>query len=360
MKIIKFGPVKDHFGYNGLRTFIDHLDYYQSVQAIVHKTPRIKFEFADTGIPLFDIFELMSCDKFNFLDVNIIVVETFKQFLSIKHKLDKSKKYIVISESFWDVTKHQVNDINYNLIYIPWDIVDCQNRLANRSNLYFHQTDLDFLSNYKPKYNFLCLAGRSKDWRDLFIDELKSKVDLSNTLTSYYGTCLGHPDLLTLDLEYDRSSSKVEFENKFYQPIQQPETTHTYNLSYFTKNELFYLTKFSLVVETEAELEEYHVTEKTLKCLILGHPFVVIGTPNYLKFLHNLGFTTYNNLFDESYDSIYNLSSRMAAVIELTKHLCSQTFDVAALKDIQNKNINALIKLRDIDTYRKFLKLFDD
>lgn len=360
MRFVKFGPTKDQFGYNSLQVFINHLDYYQSVQSIVSGVPRIKFEFSDSGIPVFDIFELMSQDQFNFKDVNVVVVETFRQFLTIKDKLDKSKKYIIVTESYWDVTIYNINDINYTVIYTPWDIIDCQNRLSNRSNLYFHLIDLDLLSKYNPKYNFLCLAGRSKGWRDKFINKLKESIDLSNTLTSYYGTCLGHKDLCELDLDYDRTSSKFEFENKFYQSIQLPDTTHKYNLSYFTKNELFYLTKFSLVVETEAELEEYHVTEKTLKCLMLGHPFVVIGTPNYLKFLHSLGFTTYSTLFDESYDSIPELNSRMDAVINLTKQLCNQNFDATILKDIQNKNINALIKLRDVSTYNKFLELFND
>ena len=69
------------------------------------------------------------------------------------------------------------------------------------------------------------------------------------------------------------------------------ESKSTY--CYFTKPELFYKTKFSVVVETEAEYNEYHITEKTLKCLVMGHPFVVMGTPGYLNFLHSIGFMTF-------------------------------------------------------------------
>jgi hypothetical protein len=122
---------------------------------------------------------------------------------------------------------------------------------------------------------------------------------------------------------------------------------------------LFYQTKFSLVVETEAELQEYHITEKTMKCIMLGHPFVVMGTPGYLKFLHDLGFTTYSDIFDESYDSIQDLESRMDAVINVIQKLQTQVFDINKLRNIQNKNLNAFIKLRHIDIYKKFLGLFD-
>jgi hypothetical protein len=355
---VKFGPAKEQFGFQSFSSFLDHVDYYQHVKQVQYGTSVIKFSYGDNGIPVYDFFELIKNDQLHFDALNVIAVETLVQFLSIQDKLDKTKNYIVFSESYWDTKQCQI-DLNYELIYMPWDLIDCQNRLANRSNLYFHLIDLDMLSKYKPKYDFLCLAGRSKLWRDKFINKLETELDLENSLTSYYGKCLGNSDLLKLDIPYERSNSKFEFENKFYKPIQIPDTNYKYNLSYFTKNELFYQTKFSLVVETEAELQEYHITEKTMKCIMLGHPFVVMGTPGYLKFLHGLGFTTYSDIFDESYDSIQDLESRMDAVINVIQKLQTQVFDINKLRNIQNKNLNAFIKLRHIDIYKKFLGLFD-
>jgi hypothetical protein len=355
---VDLGPRKDTFGFQSFLSFLDHVDCYQHVQHLQHGKDIIKFKFVNNGVPVYDIFEFYSnCDTI-FQDTNIIVVETLNQFLNIVNKLDLTKKYIIFSESYWDVKKYDLN-LDYELIYMPWDLVDCQNRLSNRSNLYFHLIDLDFGLRYKPQYDFLCLVGRSKTWRDKFIEKLASKVDLSNSLTSYYGKCLGNEKLLDIDIAYERSNSKLEFENKFYQPIKIPGTNFKYNLSYFTKNELFYSTKFSVVVETEAELEEYHITEKTIKCIMSGHPFVVMGTPKYLKFLHSLGLTTYNDLFDESYDSIYDIEDRMESVISLVQKLQTKVFDVKKLQDIQNRNLNALIKLRNTDTYEKFLGLFN-
>ncbi len=355
---VKFGPPKDQFGYQSFKSFVDHVDHFQYVKYLQHKIAPVVFNFNDTGIPIIDFFELKQNDNIKFDEINVIVVETLKQFLFIQGKLDATKKYIVFSESFWDVKKYQIN-LDYELIFMPWDLVDCQNWLANRSNLYFHLVDLDFINNYNPQYDFLCLVGRCKPWRDEFMSKLQSSVDLTNSLTSYYGQCLGDQDLLNIDIPYERNNSKFEFEQKFYKPIKIADTNYHYNLSYFTKNELFYKTKFSIVVETEAELDEYHVTEKTIKCIILGHPFVVMGTPGYLKFLHGLGFTTYSDILDESYDSIQDLESRMDAVIDVIKTLQTQVFDIDKLRNIQNKNLNALIKLRNSDTYEKFLGLFD-
>jgi hypothetical protein len=84
-----------------------------------------------------------------------------------------------------------------------------------------------------------------------------------------------------------------------------------------------------------------------------------MGTYGYLKFLHGLGFTTYSDIFDESYDSIQDLESRMDAVINVIQKLQTQVFDINKLRNIQNKNLNAFIKLRHIDIYKKFLGLFD-
>ena len=355
---VKLGLNKNTFGYQSFLSFLDHVDHYQHVQHLQHGKDVVRFNFAYDGIPIYDVFEFFNNSRIDLKETNIIAVETLKQFLSIANKLDTNKKYIVFSESYWDCQKYKI-DLDYELIYMPWEIADCQNRLSNRSNLYFHLIYLDFLSKYKPQYDFLCLVGRSKLWRDKFVEKLETEINLTNSLTSYYGKCLGSNELLNIDIPYERSNSKFEFENKFYQAITIPDTKFKYNLSYFTKNELFYSTKFSVIVETEAELEEYHVTEKTMKCIMLGHPFVVIGTPNYLKFLHSLGFTTYSEIIDESYDAIDDLEERMEAVIGLTQKLQNKIFDVNKLRDIQNKNLNALIKLRHTTTYEKFLGLFN-
>jgi len=78
-------------------------------------------------------------------------------------------------------------------------------------------------------------------------------------------------------------------------------------------------TCFSLVAETHDDHTKYRqfgelamkyqgpwpfVTEKTFKPIQYQHPFMIYGQSNTLEFLHNLGFETFENLFDESYDTI--------------------------------------------------------
>ena len=78
-------------------------------------------------------------------------------------------------------------------------------------------------------------------------------------------------------------------------------------------------TCFSLVAETHDDYVKHQhfgelsisyqgpwpfVTEKTFKPIQYQHPFMVYGQKNTLKFLHDLGFETFENIFDESYDIV--------------------------------------------------------
>ncbi len=359
-KQIVFGPDKDSYGVNLLKSFVEHVEYYQTWQQLTNHNQVSKFVFADNyTYAVFDYFELQSSTKPEFTATTILVIETFIQFIHLVNlnKLDSSVKYLVISESWWDVNFYEF-DFDYKLIFISWDLIDFQRRLAIRDNLYYYMIDLDMLDNYAPKYDFLCLIGMNKDWRNNFVDKLL-KTDVSNSLISYYGKCLGHTDLLNLDLFYTRSDKLDDFENKFYNNNTVNEFGHAVNLSYSVNLELFNKSKFSLVVETVAKHFEYHLTEKTLKCLILGHPFVVMGSWQFLRFLHQLGFKTYNEIFDESYDEISDLNARMQAVINLVNTLKTKHFDINTLKKIQNHNLVNFMRLRPSTEYKNFCQFFN-
>ena len=56
------------------------------------------------------------------------------------------------------------------------------------------------------------------------------------------------------------------------------------------------------------------VSEKIFKPLSYYHPFVVAGSVDTLKYLRNQGFVTFDNWFDESYDTVLNDRLRLASV----------------------------------------------
>jgi hypothetical protein len=84
-------------------------------------------------------------------------------------------------------------------------------------------------------------------------------------------------------------------------------------------------TYFSLITETVcAESTLSFRTEKTAKPLAMGHPFIVATTPGFYKDLRNLGFRTFANVINESFDNIDNAQQRMDRIIDIVHDLCQQ------------------------------------
>ena len=56
---------------------------------------------------------------------------------------------------------------------------------------------------------------------------------------------------------------------------------------------------------------------------MMGVPFVVAANYGFIKKLHEMGFKTYNTLWDESYDDITDADLRFNAIAELVNKLSS-------------------------------------
>ena len=83
---------------------------------------------------------------------------------------------------------------------------------------------------------------------------------------------------------------------------------------------------FDLVSETDVQ-NNLFVTEKVLKPIIHRKPFMVSGSAKTLCFLKNLGFQTFESLFDESYDNELVFYDRVCMIFENIKYFCSLSLD---------------------------------
>lgn len=81
---------------------------------------------------------------------------------------------------------------------------------------------------------------------------------------------------------------------------------------------------YSIVAETNWNNDVHMLTEKSGRCLIAKRLFVVFAGKNYLGLLHDLGFETFGNIIDESYDDIENHNERWARAFEQVRFLCAQ------------------------------------
>jgi len=82
------------------------------------------------------------------------------------------------------------------------------------------------------------------------------------------------------------------------------------------------------------------VTEKTFKTFGHQHPFIIFGIPRTLNFVQNLGFETFSNIFDETYDSEDNTNKRLQMIINNVKNFEKRPYDKETVDKIEhNKNL---------------------
>lgn len=147
-------------------------------------------------------------------------------------------------------------------------------------------------NNYCPEpawtHHALMPMALQKPHRDYIIELLKN--DLDKFIWSYQALGRSLPD----DLD-----------------LVDPNNNRYFNPAWYNA------TAMSLVVETTVNdgATTPLVSEKTFKPIAFHHPFVVAGQPASLEFLHQRGFETFENLFDQSYDTVIPWKDRCKAAV---------------------------------------------
>ena len=80
-------------------------------------------------------------------------------------------------------------------------------------------------------------------------------------------------------------------------------------------------TEIEVVLETLFDDDRLQLTEKILRPIACGHPFMLVGTQGSLGYLKDYGFETFENLIDESYDNIKDPAERLEAVVSEMKRI---------------------------------------
>lgn len=70
-----------------------------------------------------------------------------------------------------------------------------------------------------------------------------------------------------------------------------------------------------VVLETLFDDSRWHLTEKSLRPIACGKPFILAATPGSLRYLKSYGFETFDGILDESYDNIVDPVQRLNAIV---------------------------------------------
>ena len=86
-----------------------------------------------------------------------------------------------------------------------------------------------------------------------------------------------------------------------------------------------------IVCEKMITGQTFFPTEKTARPLATGTPFLIMGAPNYIKNLRRLGFRSFGQFWDESYDhqqGVQRVESIMSIINDLSKLTNTQLQDM--------------------------------
>ena len=81
----------------------------------------------------------------------------------------------------------------------------------------------------------------------------------------------------------------------------------------------------NVVLETQYNGSKMHLTEKILRPIACGQPFILAAAPGALSLLRYYGFTTYEGLIDESYDLETDSVKRLEKIVLSMQKLQSQS-----------------------------------
>ena len=245
----------------------------------------------------------------------------------------KDKHYFILSSADWDTEDPDYQlPIDYTLLYFPWVLFDTVRTFTSfKHEFYFSDIEYDF--NYPKQVSFCSMSAVHKNHRDYIIQNLLPQFDKSRYAVKYagqpYGVNLSNIDFIkknspTEDQNYFHDEGNLIFESARGKELQVRPSQYMpidiYNISYY-----------NIVAESNHEGSHFFPTEKIWRPILSGIPFVCISTQNFLKRIRDLGFRTYNTVWDESYDSIKNSQQRLEAVTKLCIEL--ENFDWNRNKD---------------------------
>jgi hypothetical protein len=120
--------------------------------------------------------------------------------------------------------------------------------------------------------------------------------------------------------------------------IQHPMIEHGPNHASRSQFDSNFYSKIALDIVNESVFHYPYpfISEKTLRPMLRRRMFIHYGPANMLRTLHLKGFVSFDNILDESYDSIEDPEERFLAVTEEIERFCR--LDLETIKQYYRDN----------------------
>jgi hypothetical protein len=180
----------------------------------------------------------------------------------------------------------------------------------------------------------------TREYRLTFMHELVQQQLQSHCLTSF---AEWDEDCHYLDHKFNNPALDVDL-SKLSEHF--PANVYNSNASADYNNNDYSQIAIEVVMETLFDDSRLHLTEKTLRPIACGRPFMLMATHGSLQYLRDYGFRTFDGLIDETYDTVTDPRTRLQTVID-------EMSRIAALS--QSEKLSLWSRLYEIAAYNQRL-----
>jgi hypothetical protein len=223
---------------------------------------------------------------------------------------------------------------------------------------YRHRAAHEISTKKKKPYKFICLNRRPDVHRFAIVTDLWEYKDVSlmslgnkghaGTSSAYFDNAVinfkeKYPDLFKkyLDNKIDQLLP-LKINDGIDASIENPVNDRSIDK--------FYNSYIHIITETfsEYKFDRLFFSEKVYKPIMFMQPFVLIAEPYALKALKELGYKTFSEFWDESYDDVLNDNKRFKMASAVIKELAAKPQEELAemlvkMLPILNHNIGNLL-----------------
>jgi hypothetical protein len=252
-------------------------------------------------------------------------------------------KYNFTNTSFAVISNNKIKSTQYKSIFFNyWEYFSYSNNILKEARL----GKESIFTNAVRDHKFVCLNNRPHAHRYAVFTGLYPYCN--NSLLSFR-ECR-QQSLKIFEKEFPRFYKKWNELTLIKQvprllPQHIDPDQHMDNPINHNSAEMFYQSYLHVVVETH--IDTIFFSEKIYKPVKYFQPFVLINAVHALKHFRDLGYKTFNDYIDESYDDIENNELRILKAIESISKFISRPDLNSVLKEmypIFEHNHNTLVK----------------
>ena len=240
----------------------------------------------------------------------------------------------------------------HNFKYLP-DVLCFSTNLNNLSgmNREILESDQLAMDHDTKTHNFLCLNHQIRIPRYLFLAEVYNNnlqdqflaslhltledidennhgdiIQWSASVNAKYFAATGF-DQISLDLISQHVPLKLDYHHsRLFKLTEQDQNLFNNTRVNVVPEAFFCSSHYDLLDAGHRGIPPFQtMSEKILKAIMMGLPFIAISTPGLLKSIRHAGYRTFDGVIDESYDHIEHDYDRMQAVLSEVKRLSKFT-----------------------------------